>query len=134
VAGIKRDSSDKWFSDCIRHRAGYMCEHCGKGFTGLEQGFECCHIWGRANKSTRWCADNCVAMCSGCHRTFTEHPLAFHAWLLEYLGQGHLDLLAEKKRQIFKTTHAVRMEIAAHYRVEFRRMVDMNTTDLISYQ
>ena len=63
MAGIKRDSADKWFSDCIRHAAGYQCEHCHKGFGGLVQG----------------------------------------------------------------------LEIAKHYRQEFRRMVLENSTDLVSY-
>ena len=112
MAGIKRDSADKWFSDCIRHAAGYQCEHCHKGFGGLVQGLEACHIYGRANKSTRWCAENCVSMCSGCHRSF---------------------ILREKKRAIFKTTKPIRLEIAKHYRQEFRRMVLENSTDLVSY-
>lgn len=132
--GIKRDSADKHFSDCIRHRAGYQCEHCGKGFSGLVQGFECCHIFGRANKSTRWDTDNAVALCSACHRRFTEHPLDFHHWLSVYLGEAHLEILREKKNVIFKTTKAIRAEISKHYREEFRRMEAEGTTDLVSYQ
>tara|TARA_R110000803_G_scaffold13278_2_gene37568 strand:+ start:1262 stop:1663 length:402 start_codon:yes stop_codon:yes gene_type:complete len=131
--GIKRDSSDKWFSDAVRHRANYCCEHCHKGFEGLVQGFECCHIYGRANKSTRWSADNAVALCGGCHRHFTEHPLAFYDFLLEHLGQGHLDLLREKKNSILKTNRTLRLEIAKHYRSEFRRMGEERATDLVSW-
>ena len=133
MAGIKRDSADKWFSDCIRHAAGYQCEHCHKGFEGLVQGLEACHIYGRANKSTRWCVENCVSMCSGCHRSFTEHPIAFNDWLLAKFGEGRLDILREKKRAIFKTTKPIRLEIAKHYRQEFRKMVRENSTDLVSY-
>lgn len=134
MGGIKRDSADKYFSDCIRHRARYRCEYCGKPFTGLVQGFECAHIYGRANKSVRWSADNAVALCSHHHRHFTENPLDFQHWLSTHLGEGHLDLLREKKNQIFKTTKAIRLEIAKHYREEFRRMESENTTDLVSYQ
>ena len=128
--GIKRDSSDKWFSDCIRHRANYHCEHCGKYFSGLEQGFHCAHIYGRANKSTRWDVDNAVGLCAHCHRTFSEHPIDFHNWLQEKIGQGMLDLLREKKNTPMKTTKALRLEIAKHYRDQFRAMVDGGHTNL----
>ena len=130
---IKRDSSDKWFSDCIRHRANYSCECCGKSFNGLVQGFEACHIFGRANKSTRWCADNAVALCGGCHRRFTEHPLDFHDWLASHLGAGHMDLLREKRNQILKSNRTLRLEIAKHYREEFRRMEKEGANDLVSW-
>ena len=130
---IKRDAADKWFSDCIRHAAGYQCQACHKGFTGLVQGYEACHVWGRANKSTRWCTDNCVALCGGCHRKYTEHPLAFHAFLVELWGEGHLELLNEKRNQILKTNKQTRKEIAKHYREEFRRMEKTGLTDLVSW-
>ena len=133
MAGIKRDAADKWFSDCIRHRAGYACEHCHKQFLGLEQGFECCHIYGRANKSTRWYPGNCVALCSGCHRRFTEHPMDFTSWVYRHFGHGHVDLLFEKRREIFKTTKSVRTDISRHYRNEFRHMVKENSRDLVGY-
>ena len=130
---IKREACDKWFSDCIRHKSNYQCEHCGKGFEGLMQGFECCHIYGRANKSTRWSADNAVALCGGCHRHFTEHPLAFIDWLTETLGEGHMDILREKKNTILKTNQLLRAEVAKHYREEFRRMESTNSFDLVSW-
>ena len=133
MAGIKRDSADKWFSDCIRHASKYQCEHCHRGFDGLVQGLECCHIVGRANKSTRWSVENCCSLCSGCHRKFTENPLDFNDWLLSEYGEGRLEILKEKKRAIFKTTRPIRLEIAKHYREEFRRMLRENSTDLISY-
>ena len=134
MGGIKREACDAWFSDCIRHAAGYRCEHCGKPFPGLVQGFECAHIYGRRNKSTRWCVGNAVALCSHCHREFTEHPLDFQHWLQTHLGQGHMDILREKKNQTFKATASIKREISKHYREEFRRMESENTTDLVSYQ
>ena len=131
---IKRDASDKWFSDCVRHAAGYQCEHCHKPFPGLVQGFECCHIYGRKNKSTRWCADNAVGLCGGCHRYFTENPVAFTNWLTECRGEGAMELLREKANMVFKTNKAIRKEISAHYRAEFRRMERDKVRDLVSYQ
>lgn len=133
MSAIKRDQADKWFSDCVRWRDGYSCRHCHKHFMGLVQGFECCHIYGRANKSTRWCADNAVALCGGCHRHFTENPLEFHAWLLKELGEGFLELLREKRNTILKTNKQLRKEISTHYREEYRRMVETDSVDLVSY-
>ena len=133
MAGIKRDSSDKWFSDCVRHAAGYECQHCHKQFSGLVQGYESCHIYGRSNKSTRWSTDNAVALCGGCHRHFTENPVCFTTFCTTLLGGGHMELLREKKNGILKTNRALRLEIAKHYREEFRRMTEHGSTDLVSY-
>ena len=44
------------------------------------------------------------------------------AWLLEYLGIGHMDMLLEKKNQLMKTNKQLRSEIAKHYRLEHRKM------------
>lgn len=133
MAGIKVYAADDWFSKAIRHRAGYKCEHCLRGFEGLVQGFECAHIWGRANRSTRWDIGNAVALCSHCHRFFTENPMAFHAWLSKHLGEGHLELLNERRRAILKTNTKVRAEIAKHYRDEYRRMTREGTIDLVGF-
>ena len=130
---IKRDAADSWFSDCIRFRAEFQCQRCHRGFPGLVKGFECCHIYGRANKSTRWDAGNAIAMCSGCHRRMTEHPLEFHDLLTKILGVGHLELLRERRNKILKTNKQLRMDIARHYREEFRRMERECSTDLVSY-
>lgn len=134
LGAIRRDAADKWFSDCIRHKAGYSCERCGKSFGGLSRGLECAHIYGRANKSTRWCADNALSLCTSCHFEFTAHPLDFSAFVSSYLGTGKLELLLEKKNTIFKTNARVRREIATHYREEYRRMLENDCTDLESYQ
>jgi hypothetical protein len=61
-------------------------------------------------------------MCHGCHRYYTENPTEFTAWLLEYLGIGHMDMLLEKKNQLMKTNKQLRSEIAKHYRLEHRKM------------
>ena len=40
---IRRDAADKWFSDVVRKKAGYVCEHCHK----VGARMECAHIYGR---------------------------------------------------------------------------------------
>lgn len=131
---IKRDAADKWFSDCIRLRADYRCENCGRQYEGPSLGLHCSHIYGRKSKSVRWCADNALSLCAWCHGNYTDNPLYFQEFLNSYLGSGKLDLLREKQRAIFKTTAPIRKEIAAHYRCEFRRMESTGARDLVSYQ
>jgi hypothetical protein len=55
---IKRDAADKWFSNVVRKKAGYVCEHCHK----VDARMECAHIYGRAAKSVRWSLDNAVCL------------------------------------------------------------------------
>ena len=117
MSGIKREACDKWFSDVVRRKANSTCEHCG-----IEGRMECCHIYGRANKAVRWSMHNAVSMCHYCHRNFTANPVDFHVWLQKHLGQGHMDILIEKKNMILKTNKILRKEISAHYRAEFRKM------------
>ena len=126
---IKRDQADKWFSDVVRAKAGWQCEHCGK----QDGRMECAHIYGRRLKSVRWSLDNAVCLCHWCHRDFTENPLKFTDWLDQYFGKGHLDLLREKRNQILKANDLVKKEISAHYRSEFRKMEQDETHQPISY-
>ena len=97
---IKRDAADKWFSNVVRKKAGYVCEHCNK----VDARMECAHIYGRAAKSVRWSLDNAVCLCHYCHMRFTANPLEFTAWLEETLGQGHMDMLRETSRANFLDT------------------------------
>ena len=130
---IKRDAADKWFSDVVRLKANWSCECCDKQFFGPHSGLHCAHIYGRANKAVRWSLDNAVSLCFYCHRTFTENPLEFRDWLYGYLGEGHMELLTEKKNQQFKTTQKIRSEIAAHYRDEFKKLFSDTIYEPISY-
>lgn len=134
--GIKRCPADDAFSNAIRMNRDFVCECChiagGKKGSGLPQ-MECAHIYGRANKSVRWDTLNALCLCHTCHRRFTENPLDFETWLRGYLGQGYLDILNEKRNQIFKTTKAIRADIAKHYRGQVR-LLEAGPHDLVSYQ
>ena len=115
---IKRDAADKWFSDVVRSKANYTCEHCRK----TDSRMECAHIYGRRLKSVRWSLDNAVCLCHWCHRNFTENPVQFSDWLNQYFGEGHMDILREKKNGILKANDQVKKEIAKHYREEYKKM------------
>lgn len=133
MAAIKRDAADIWFSLCVRARANWTCEHCGKGFPGPDQGLHCAHIYGRRNNSTRWSMDNAVSLCAYHHRYFTEHPVEFTRWLEDHLGQGHLDLLLEKRNGLLRATKDLRKEISAHYRAQFQAYEASGEPYFVSY-
>lgn len=129
MGAIKRTAADDWFSQAIRLRANHQCEHCGKTYGKME----CAHIVGRREKILRWCADNAICLCHTCHRTFTENPLDFTAWLSGHIGEAILEILQEKRRGILKDNKATRAEVAAHYRAEVRRMESTDCRQLVSF-
>ena len=121
---LKRDPADKWFSDVVRAKANWSCECCGKSYGGRSTGLHCAHIYGRANKSTRWSLDNALSLCYSCHQHYGANPVAFTEWLTSYLGKGHMDLLVEKKNSVMKTNDALRKEIARHYKEEYEKCAE----------
>ncbi len=117
--GIKRESCDKWFSDVVRQKSGYVCEHCERNDIGMD----CAHIHGRRAKSVRWSLDNAVCLCRVCHMNFTSNPVDFTRWLENHVGSAHLEILNEKRNALLKTNKQLRLEIAKHYREEHERML-----------
>ena len=136
---MKLKPADTWFSKCVRHAANWTCEKCGKQYAPDDaRGLDCSHIFGRKNRSVRWCGGgavtNAIALCMGCHRWWHENPSESGVWIREHLGEGAYSLLEEKKNQIAKISKAEEKEISAHYRKEYRRMVSQNETDFQSWQ
>ena len=121
--GIKRTKYDAVFSDLVRERVNYTCEHSGIYIPeGERQACHCAHIHGRKNQSTRYDPDNAVCLSAKSHYYFTDHPTEFTYWLEEYLGEGHLDLLREKARQIKKWYKGEKDEMYKHYKAELKEM------------
>ena len=126
---IKRDAADKWFSDVVRQKAGYQCEHCGK----QDGRMECAHIYGRAAKSVRWSIDNAMCLCHYCHKVFTANPFEFTGFCMDKYGAGHMEMLREKWNVLMPTTKKLRAEIAKHYRQEHAKMLQDEDYEPISY-
>lgn len=123
MSGIKRDAADKWFSDCVRERADWTCESCGKYYPeGRRNGIECAHIVGRGNKRMRWEPLNAVCLCTSCHMHYTANPLQFTQFVIKQIGELGHDILLEKSQSFLKVTKDLKKEISAHYRQEFRKM------------
>lgn len=121
---------DKWFSRCIRHRDNWTCRNCFVDCIADQGRLQCCHIYGRANKSTRWHPDNCVALCRECHARFTAEPIEWFEFCHGLLGHEHMAMLRIRKNKVLKTTAQLRKEISDHYRLEYRRMIDQRSFDL----
>ena len=124
---VKRDQADAWFSKAVRAR-DKKCVYCGRNDT-----LEAAHIYGRRLRSVRWSMDNCVTLCHYHHRHFTEQPIEFRDWLMKHYGAANMELLKEKSREIFKSTAAIRKEIAAHYRQEVRAKEADDNYEIVSY-
>lgn len=124
---IKRCPADIAFSKAVR-LARPACEYCGRTDT-----LEAAHIYGRRAKSVRWDTLNVIVLCHHHHRYFTENPIEWTRWLEGYVGRGYLDILNEKRNQIFKTTKTIRAEIAKHYRGQIK-LLEAGDHELVSYQ
>jgi hypothetical protein len=88
---------DKLFSECVRSVG--KCEWCGK-----REQLQCCHIYSRRYRHTRWDTLNAVCLCAGCHFKAHQNPIDFTKWVEKYLGVGTLDELRQKAHLIKNLT------------------------------
>lgn len=66
--------------DLCRILARGICAKCAR------PGSDWAHRFPRRHHSLRWSMENCDFLCRDCHRFFTDHPLAFAAWLTSKIG------------------------------------------------
>ena len=130
---LKREACDNWFSLACRLAADWTCRNCGLEFQGRDQAIQLCHIYSRKFNSVRWSTLNQVVMCASCHAYYTDRPVEWRPFLERELGSGHLELLQERQRQIFKVNKQVKADISRHYREEYRRMESTGDRNLVDY-
>lgn len=141
---VKKLDPDYWFSLCVRERAGWKCQACGKPYppvtsenTGLpgNPGLHCSHYIGRANYSLRFDPLNADAHCYGCHAKFEGNPHIFREWKLERLGDNLYEILIEKSNNILlgKQARSEKQEIAEHYKREFERIQLQDDKEFTGY-
>ena len=129
---IKKLDPDYFFSLCVRTRANWTCEACGKHYEPFytsagypaNPGLHTSHYIGRANYAVRFEPINADAECYGCHAKHEGNPHAFMTWKLERLGKSLYDVLIEKSNNIIlgKQARREKQEIAEHFKAEFERM------------
>lgn len=124
---LKRNATDKYFSDIIRERANWKCERCLKDFSDNHQGLHCSHFIGRGNKNVRWDLDNASALCGGmapwgiygCHKVLSEDPGQHYLFFEKKLGRARLEELIQRSREMMKgsgrTEESIRKELKAEY-------------------
>ena len=120
---MKIKPEDKWFSRCVRERANWICECCGKAYEENSQGLHCSHFFSRRHKATRWSPINAAAHCFSCHQRLGGNPIEFADWIATYLDKHYGPLayptLIEQKNSIIKITKKDMQEIAIHYQGQY---------------
>ena len=122
---IKLRPADRYFSYCVRERADYRCEACGRKYEAGpgRRALHCSHFFSRRHKATRFDGLNAAAHCFTCHQALGEDPVRFARWIEEHIGAGALAILDEKHRQICKTSPGWWDEARDHYRHELKLML-----------
>ena len=129
---IKRADPDIWFSLCVRERADWTCQACGKkyepwiGVNGYpaNSALHCSHYVGRATYAVRFDPYNADAHCYGCHTKFEGNPHNFMEWKYAQLGGTVYEILIEKSNSIElgKQARREKQEIAEHYKAQYQIM------------
>lgn len=97
-----RGKATKLHAQKVRERG--FCQNCGR--TPPEIRLECAHIISRRYAATRCLLNNAFALCSGCHRYFTEWPLEFHDFVIRQIGADAYDDLRALANAGVKTNDA----------------------------
>ena len=124
MSALKITAADRWFSLCIRKRAGWRCQRCNTDYGGPSRALHCSHFHGRGNHAVRHDPRNALSLCYGCHRLLSAHP-SLHADLIaQILGPYNAQALEERAQDTAHGRLVKRSlpEIAAHYRAEYERM------------
>lgn len=120
--GIKRNATDKVFSDYVRMKADYICEHCKRDFKENLQGIHVSHYVGRGNKSVRWNEDNVTVACFSCHRRLSENPHRHTEYMIKKLGQKKYDELIRSSHLTFKEQHMDEDLIKLGYKMAIKEL------------
>ena len=122
---MKISQADKWFSKCIKKAGRWTCLRCKKQYQETDaRGLDCSHVFGRRHRTVRWCKDNAKPLCMGCHRWWHENPTESGNWLIDLWGEGHFQLLREKRDSGIKVSKLEEKDIAKHYKSQFENMED----------
>jgi hypothetical protein len=129
---VKKLDPDKLFSLCVRERADWTCEACGKKYepwAGADgypanPGLHCSHYIGRANYATRFDPLNVFAHCYGCHAKFEGNPHVFREWVLSRIGTESYDVVIEKSNNLMlgKQARQEKQHIAEFYKNIFQAL------------
>ena len=133
---MKRDKLDVLFSKIVRFRTGEppVCQSCGLQ-SPEGHGLDCAHIHSRRYTSggLRWSVDNALCLCRSCHRMYTAQPANWGRFLMDLLGEGHLDLLNEKLNNGQRVKKADKEAIYQHLKGQWEHLRDRRMDGDIGY-
>jgi hypothetical protein len=124
---MKLTPADTYFSHCVRERASWCCEKCGKYYAPPTKGLQCAHFVTRGNWATRFLPMNAYALCSSCHFYMDGNPYIFTQWVERKLGPDLFGILMEKSNDLMRgkdARHLVK-DIATWYKSEYDRMLQI---------
>ena len=78
---------DKLFSTYMRAKNEYRCEYCDNG--GRTENHH--GVVHRRYMNTRYNEENCVCLCSGCHRLFSDFPRINNDFFIKRNGSDSLE-------------------------------------------
>ena len=131
---VKTNPADQAFSRCVRTEANWTCERCGSVHEPGSMGLHCSHIFSRRHRTIRWCKDNVQALCFSCHNWFGGSPADSGYWVTELLGEGHMEILRDKRDSKQKVSKLEEKDIAKHYRSELKKLESGDTKKFESWQ
>ena len=102
---------DRTFSELVRRRSGGVCalskvfpDVCKSPHNDWKRMDNSHTLVGRRNKATRYCEDNCDALCKGCHRKVEESALLAYELKSIQLGEEGMQRLIQRRNTIVKRT------------------------------
>lgn len=119
---IRIAPEDRYFSLCVRERAGNQCEVCGKSSEYWR--IDCSHLFSRRHLATRWHPQNAFAHCFQCHQKLGGDPVSFARWADKRLGPAKVEQLYVLSSTTLKLSKADKAYIAKHYRQEHKAMLE----------
>ena len=132
--GVKRDATDKAFSDAIRESYDYTCCACNANHRHEPAYIHCAHVHTRKHRSTRWNSEyGAVALCAKCHRRFTDFPVEWGDFVRRYLGDDNYDHAKRLAWEVRKYTKAEQLEIRRHYKEELERIKQLRAEGETGY-
>ena len=117
---VKIKPADQAFSRCVRNAQDWKCEKCNTQYEKGSMGLHCSHIYSRRHRTIRWSKDNAQALCFSCHQWFGGNPADSGIWVADFLGDGHIELLREKRDSKIRISKLEEKEIAKHYREQLK--------------
>jgi hypothetical protein len=131
MAGIKRTTADKWFSNYIRARDNFTCQRCKRKFPKYEEsgdntalmGLHNAHCFTRGHNMVRFEPNNVMALCYGCHSHLDANPDDKYKFFEDRIGSECFEEIRIKSKMPYKGIKKDQKELSKRFRTLFREML-----------